>query len=79
MDDSTPPQESIARKDYVKRVRNKSLHTSQENNTSVLEVDDLAKPNKNSLTSETTFLAGTKDLPQSTRIEEEDEDIILLD
>ena len=70
----------------MKRVRNKSaLH--QENNSSVnssvndsiLEVDDLVKPKKNFVTSETTFLAGTKDLPESTRIEEEEEEIILLD
>ena len=65
----------------MKRVRNKSvLH--QENNTSVngsvLELDDLVKPKKN-LVTETTFLAGTKDLPESTRIEEEEEEIILLD
>ena len=67
----------------MKRVRNKSLH--QDNNSSVnssvngsvLEVDDLVKPKKN--ISETTFLAGTKDIPQSTIIEEENEEIILLD
>ena len=43
-----------------------------------MEDDDLIKPKKNISSSETTFLAGTKDLPQSTRIEEEEE-IILLD